>query len=148
MANSKPYRNKHDLQADTKKNPHLYYEMHVDQDGEPLPSQTIKGQTMTIKELFKRHREGQLIKERKYQYLDVEDIQNLEEFEFRRPNLDFTDLQKLVQRNQERQKMLKEQLELSKKINDRLEQETGKDLDKDGKVADPGPKETDDGKID
>lgn len=136
MANSKPYRNKQDYRK-AKANGDI-----VVGEVNEQPSQTVQGQSMTIKELFQRHREGQLIKERRYQYLDVEDIQNLEEFEFRRPNLDFTDLQRLVEQNKQRQKMLQEQIELSKKINDRAEQEMQKDLDGDGKIADPGPLET------
>ena len=127
----KPYRNKYDLQSDKKKNPERYYETNE------KPSQTIQGQSMSIKELFKRHREGQLIKERKYQYLDVESIQNLEEFKYRRPDLDFTDLQKLVQQNKQRQQMLEKQLEISKKIQAQAEKEMQKDLDGDGKIANP-----------
>lgn len=138
----------HEIQTDKKKNPSKYAEHHVITEdiadkypkmevGEPIPSQTVQGQSMTIKELFKRHQEGQLIKQRRYQYLDVESIESLEEFEYRRPNLDFTDLQKLAEANANRQKQLEEQIEISKKIKSQAEKELQKDLDGDGKIDNP-----------
>lgn len=144
----------HEIQADKKKNPHKYGEYHVVTEGnkdkypkmevgEPLPSQAVQGQSMTVKELFKRHQEGQLVKTRKYQYLDVESIESLEEFEYRRTNLDFTDLQKLAEANAKRTKMLEEQLEVSKKIKSQAEKEIQKDLDGDGEIDNPEPPEHD-----
>lgn len=69
------------------------------------PSQTIQGETVTIRELLNKHAMGQPIKARPGIYIDAElhDIDH-----YHRRDLDLTDIQKLKERNEHQMQKLQE----------------------------------------
>lgn len=107
------------------------------------PSQTIQGETHTVRELLKKHQAGQVIRNKPVIHLDAE-IEKINRFH--RRDLDLTDLQELSRHNSEMRKKInsaiaekKEQekeAERQKKIDQEVEKKLAEKQDKEKKKED------------
>lgn len=98
-------------------------------------SLTVPNETMSIQEILDRYAKGQRPDEKRFIYLDVEDISLIDRFHRPARALDYTDLEELADKNQRMLDQLKKvQENIEKEKQDVIDKNPDVDKDKDGEI--------------